>query len=82
LDELLSGDLQSVCTTLRALASWQMDQGRPAPVVGGNPGLSAKAVLQIGKRFEQERLEQALFDAAPPGKAPALDSARSSRLLP
>ena len=44
LDELLSGGLQSVRTVLRALALRQMDQGQSTPAVGGNLGLSAKAV--------------------------------------
>ena len=37
LDELLSGGLQSVRTTLRALALRQMDQGQSTPVVGREP---------------------------------------------
>jgi hypothetical protein len=35
--------------------------------------LSAKAVWQIGKRYQQGGLDRALFDAARPGKVPALD---------
>src|SRR5664280_2484027 len=79
--QLLSGGLQSVRTTLRALALRQMDQGKSTPVVGGNLGLSAKAVWQIGKRYEQEGLERALFDAARPGKAPALDQHQSQQII-
>ena len=81
LDEVLSGGLQSVRTVLRALALRQMDQGQPTPVVGGNLGLSAKAVWQIGKRYEQEGLERALFDAARPGKAPVLDQRQSQQII-
>ena len=50
-DQLLSGGLQAVRTTLRALALRQMDQGQFTPAVGANLGLSAKAVWQIGKRY-------------------------------
>ena len=81
MDELLSGGLQSVRTVLRALALRQMDQGQSTPAVGANLGLSAKAVWQIGKRYEQEGLERALFDAARPGKAPALDQQQSQQII-
>jgi|ERR1017187_973990 hypothetical protein len=81
LDELLSGGLQSVRTTLRALALRQMDQGQTTPVVGVNLGLSAKAVWQIGKRYQQGGLERALFDASRPGKAPALDQQQRQRII-
>ena len=81
LDEVLSGGLQSVRTVLRALALRQMDLGKSTPVVGGNLGLSAKAVWQIGKRYEQEGLERALLDAARPGKAPALDQHQSQQII-
>jgi transposase len=81
LDELLSGGLQSVRTTLRALALRQMDQGQSTPAVGANLGLSAKAVWQIGKRYIEGGLERALFDAARPGKAPALDQRQSQEII-
>jgi putative transposase len=81
LDELLSGGLQSVRTTLRALALRQMDQGQSTPAVGANLGLSAKAIWQIGKRYIEGGLERALFDAARPGKAPALDQRQSQEII-
>jgi len=81
LEELLSGGLQPVRTILRALALRQMDLGQSTPVVGANLGLSAKAVWQIGKRYEQEGLERALFDASRPGKTPALDQQQRQRII-
>src|SRR5664279_66726 len=81
LDELLSGGLQSVRTTLRALALRQMDLGQSTPAVGANLGLSAKAIWQIGKRYIEGGLERALFDAARPGKAPALDQRQSQEII-
>ena len=81
LDELLSGGLQPVRTILRALALRQMDQGQSTPVVGSNLGLSAKAVWQIGRRYEKEGLDRALFDASRPGKAPALDQRQSQQII-
>ena len=73
LEQLLSGGLQAVRTIKHALALLEMDQGQSTPAVGANLMLSAKAVWQIGKRYQQGGLERALFDAARPGKAPALD---------
>jgi len=81
LDELLSGGLQPVRTILRALALRQMDQGQSTPAVGTNLGLSAKAVWQIGTRYEKEGLDRALFDASRPGKAPALDQRQSQQII-
>src|SRR5216684_8904406 len=81
LDELLSGGLQPVRTVLRALALRQLDQGQSTPAVGASLGLSAKAVWQIGKRYLDGGLERALFDAARPGKAPALDPQQQQRII-
>src|SRR5258708_24369929 len=81
LEQLLGGGLQAVRTTLRALALRQMDQGQCTPAVGANLGLSAKAVWQIGKRYQQGGLERALFDASRPGKAPALDLQQQQRII-
>jgi transposase len=81
LDELLRGGLQAVRTTLRELALRQMDQGQTTPAVNTNLGLSAKAVWQIGKRYQQGGLERALFDASRPGKAPALDQQQRQRII-
>jgi putative transposase len=81
IDQLLGSGLQSVRTTLRALALRQLDQGQSTPAVGANLGLSAKAVWQIGKRYLAGGLERALFDAARPGKAPALDQQQQQRII-
>ena len=81
IDQLLGGGLQSVRTTLRALALRQLDQGQSTPAVGANLGLSAKAVWQICKRYLDGGLERALFDAARPGKAPALDQQQQQRII-
>jgi transposase len=81
LEELLSGGLQPVRTILRALALRQLDPGQSTPAVGASLGLSAKAVWQIGKRYGQDGLDRALFDAARPGKAPALDQHQSQQII-
>ena len=79
--ELLSGGLQPVRTVLRALALRQMDQGRSTPAVGASLGVSAKAVWEIGKRYQQGGLERALFDAPRPGKAAALNQEQRQRII-
>ena len=80
-DDLLRGGLQPVRTVLRALALRQMDEGQSTPAVGASLGLSAKAVWEIGKRYQQGGLERALLEAARPGKAPALDAEQRQRII-
>ena len=81
LDQLLSGGLQPVRTVLRALALRQMDTGQATPAVAVSLGLSAKAVWQIGKRYQQGGLERALYDASRPGAAAALDGEQRQRII-
>jgi transposase len=81
LDRLLSGGLQPVRTVLRALVLRQMDQGKSAPEAGTSVGLTAKAAWQIAKRWQQGGLERALWEAARPGKAPALDTEQRQRII-
>src|SRR5258708_17620176 len=80
-EQLLSGGLQAVRTTLRALALRQMDEGQSTPAVGANLMFSAKAVWQIGKRYQRGGIERALFDATRPGKAAALDQQQQQRIV-
>ena len=57
IEQLLGGGVQAVRTVIRALALLQMDQGQSTPAVGANLMLSAKAVWQIGKRYQQGGIE-------------------------
>ena len=81
IEQLLSGGLQAVRTVKRALALMQLDQGQSSPAVAANLMLSAKAVWQIGKRYQRGGIERALFDAARPGKSPALDQQQQQRIV-
>ena len=81
LDELLSGGLQSVRTTLRALALRQLDRGHSTPAVGSLVGLAGKTVWQIGQRYQAGGLERALFDAPRPGKVPSLDTGQRQQVV-
>jgi transposase len=58
-----------------------MDDGQSTPAVGVSLGLSAKAVWQIAKRYQQGGLDRALFDGARPGKSPALDQEQRQRII-
>ena len=81
LNELLRGGLQPVRTVLRALVLRQLDSGQSTPAAAASLGLSAKAVWQIGKRYQQSGLERGLYDAARPGAAPALDGEQRQRII-
>jgi putative transposase len=81
IEQLLGRGVQSVRTVIRALALLQMDQGQSTPAVAVNLMLSAKAVWQIGKRYQQGGIERALFDASRPGKTPALDQQQQQRIV-
>jgi transposase len=58
-----------------------MDTGQSTPAAAASLGLSAKAVWQIGKRYQQGGLERALYDASRPGAAPALDGEQRQRII-
>jgi putative transposase len=80
-EQLLSSGLQAVRTVKRALALQQMDRGLATPAVALSLGLSAKAVWQIGKRYQQGGLQRALFDAPRPGKTPILNQQQQQRII-
>src|ERR1700747_710566 len=81
LEQLLGGGLQSGRTVIRALAVLQMDHGQSTPAVGADLSVSSNAGWQIGKRYQQGGIERALFDAARPGKTPALDQQQQQRIV-
>jgi putative transposase len=81
-EQLLGGaGVQSVRTVIRALALLQMDQGQATPAVAANLMLSARAVWQIGKRYQQGGIERALFDGARTSRTPALDQLQKQRIV-
>ena len=78
---LLRRGLQPVRTTLRALALLQLDGGQTASQVGGNLQLTDKAVREIGRRYEDEGLERALYDKQRPGPVPVLEASQKQRIV-
>ena len=81
LDGMLSGGVQPVRTVLRALALRQLDQGKSAADVASLVALTAKAVREIGRRYEGSGLEQALYDKQRPGAATLLETAQRKRII-
>lgn len=81
LRELLRRGIQPVRTVLRALALLQLDAGQAASEVAGNLQLTAKAVREIGRRYEDGGLDQALYDQQRPGAAPLLEASQKQRII-
>jgi putative transposase len=81
LDEVLSGGVQPVRTVLRALALSHLNDGKSTGEVAGMVRLTAKAVRQIGRRYENAGLETALYDKPRPGAVPVLDDNQRQRVI-
>jgi putative transposase len=81
LNGMLSGGVQPVRTVLRALALRQLNQGKSAAEVASLVPLTAKAVREIGRRYEQSGLDQALYDKQRPGAVTLLEPAERRRII-
>src|SRR5215470_858084 len=81
LNDILSGGVQAVRTVLRALALCRLDEGRSASEVAAEVRLTAKAVREIGRRYEDGGLEPALYERPRPGAAARLDDSQKQRLI-
>ena len=73
--------IQSVRTVLRALALLQLDAGQAASAVAANLQLTAKAVREIGRRYEDGGIERALHDKQRPGAVPVLEASQKQRII-
>jgi hypothetical protein len=60
--KLLSGGVQQFRVVLRALALLQLAKGHSAPRIAGLVPLTAQAVRNIGRRYQQGGLDAALFE--------------------
>jgi transposase len=65
----------------RALILRQLDQGQTAAQVADNVGVAPKTVRAIGRRYEEEGLEKALYEKPRPGKRRVLDTGQSQRII-
>jgi hypothetical protein len=66
-NDVLSGGIQPVRTVLRALALEHLHDGKAASEVAEIVRLTPKAVREIGRRYEDLGLDQALYDKPRPG---------------
>src|SRR6266542_6191147 len=73
LDDVLSGGIQAVRVVLRALTLWQLHADKTVSEVAASVRLTPKAVREIGRRYEDSGLEQALYDKQRPGATALLD---------
>jgi putative transposase len=81
LRELLSGGIQQVRVVLRALALLQLAQGVSAPRVATFVSLTAQAVRNLARRYQQGGLDTALYDKPRPGAAQILDDSQKQRVI-
>src|SRR5215467_2498040 len=81
LANLLSGGVQQVRVVLRALALLQLAKGASAPQIANLVPLTAEAVRNIGRRYQQGGLERALYERPRPGAAEVLDQSQKQRLI-
>jgi len=80
-EELLSGGVQPVRGVIRVLVLRQIDEGRTTVEAGAGVGISAKAAWEIGKRYQEGGLEEAIYDAPRPGQKPLLDTEQGQRII-
>jgi putative transposase len=81
LDDVLSGGIQAVRTVLRALALRHLHDGKTVSEVGPMVRLTPKAVREIGRRYENSGLEQALYEKQRPGAAKVLEDSQRQRII-
>ena len=81
LRELLSGGIQQVRVVLRALALLQLAQGVSAPRIATLVSLTAQAVRNLARRYQQGGLDAALYDKRRPGAAQILDDSQKQRVI-
>ena len=81
LDSILNGGIQPVRVVLRALTLSQLHQGRAASEVAGGLGIHSKTVREIGRRYEDHGLNEALYDKQRPGAVPLLDQNERQRII-
>src|SRR5260370_27881323 len=80
LKKLLTGGVQQVRVTLRALALLRLQQGFTAPQVAQMVQLTDQAVRQIARRYCEGGLERALYEGPRPGKGRILNARPAEKL--
>ena len=78
---MLTKGRESARVLRRASILRQLDRGQKATHVAANVGVAAKTVRAVGRRYEEEGLESALYEKPRPGKQRALDVGQSQRII-
>ena len=81
LRKLLSGGIQQVRVTLRALALLQLARGVSAPRISRVLPLTPQGIRKIGHRYEHGGLECAIYEKERPGAAEVLDENQKQRII-
>jgi putative transposase len=81
LAKLLSGGVQQVRVVLRALALLQLAKGTSAPRISQFISLTPQAIRTIGRRYQRDGLESALYEKQRPGAAAVLDDSQKQRII-
>jgi len=81
ISELLSKGIQPVRVMRRALILQQLHRGLGAGQVAGNANVAAKTVRAIAYRYQDEGLEEALYEKPRPGAKPVLDNSQKQRII-
>ena len=81
LAKILRGGVQQVRVVLRALALLQLAKGVSAPRIASVVPLTAQAIRNVGRRYQQGGLDRALYEKQRPGAAEVLDDSQKQRLI-
>ena len=81
LRRLVSGGVQQVRVVLRALALLQLARGVAAPRIASMIPLTAQAIRNVGRRYQEGGLDRALYEKQRPGAAEVLDDSQKQRLI-
>jgi putative transposase len=81
LRQLLSGGVQQVRVTLRAVALLQFAKGISAPRISASIPLTPQAIRKVGHRYQTGGLERALYERQRPGAASLLESSQKQRII-
>ncbi len=81
LAKILRSGVQQVRVVLRALALLQLAKGVASPRIAGVVPLTAQAIRNVGRRYQQGGLDRALYEKSRPGAAEVLDDSQKQRLI-
>jgi putative transposase len=79
--KLLSGGVQQVRVTLRAVALLQLAKGLSAPRISASIPLTPQAIRKVGHRYQTGGLERALYEKQRPGAASLLEGSQKQRII-